>query len=231
MAAAAACSSSPPRTAASSTTTTTASRTSPPFVSAGPRDRGQVALTFHVSGDRALAIRMLDLLKTHQVPITAFIVGTWLDTNGDLISRFIDDGHELANHTLTHPAFSSLDRTAMTNEVTGCRDALLRLAGTGGRYFRPSGTANGTDDPGPTVLDVAQGAGYATVVGYDVDPADYQDPGASAIAHRTSDAVQPGSIVSLHFGHAGTIDALPDILAALESRSLGAVVVNQLLTA
>lgn len=174
---------------------------------------------------------MLDLLKAHNVTVTAFIVGTWLDTNGDLVKRFIDDGHELANHTLTHPAFSSLGRAAMSNEVTGCRDVLMRLAGTGGDYFRPSGTANGTDNPGPTVLDVAQAAGYATVVGYDVDPADYQDPGASAVARRTTDALQPGSIVSLHFGHEGTIDALPEILSTLDSRGLRAVVVNQLLSA
>ncbi|MEY2424020.1 MAG: hypothetical protein QOI95_4087 [Acidimicrobiaceae bacterium] len=172
---------------------------------------------------------MLDLLKARQVAVTAFIVGNWLDANGDLITRFVEDGHELANHTYTHPAFASLDRAAMANEVTGCRDILLRLAGTGGNYFRPSGTTNGIDDPGPTVIDVARSAGYSTVVGYDVDPADYQDPGASVIAQRTIDALQPGSIVSLHFGHAGTIDALPEILFALDARSLRPVVVNQLL--
>jgi peptidoglycan/xylan/chitin deacetylase (PgdA/CDA1 family) len=174
---------------------------------------------------------MLDLLKAHQAPVTAFIVGTWLDANGDLVRRFLDEGHELANHTFTHPAFSSLGHTAMTNEVTGCRDALLRLAGTGGTFFRPSGTANGIDNPGPAVLDVAKAAGYATVVGYDVDPADYQDPGAGAIARRTNDALQPGSIVSLHFGHAGTIDALPAIFSTLDARGLRAVAVHQLLSA
>src|SRR5437763_1461745 len=80
----------------------------------------------------------------------------------------------------------------MAKEITGCRDALVRLAGTGGTYFRPSGTANGTDSPGATVLDVAQRAGYATVIGYDVDPADYADPGAAAVERRTIDAIQPG---------------------------------------
>ena len=178
-----------------------------------------------------MAVRLLDVLKAHQVTITAFVVGAWLDTNGDLVTRFVDDGHELANHTLTHPAFSSLDRTAMTNEVTECRDALIRLAGTGGTYFRPSGTANGTDSPGEVVLDVAQRAGYPTVVGYDVDPADYQDPGPSEIVRRTGDAIQAGSIVSLHFGHPGTIEALPDIFNLLDARGLDAVVVKKLLAA
>jgi peptidoglycan/xylan/chitin deacetylase (PgdA/CDA1 family) len=118
----------------------------------------------------------------------------------------------------------------MVNEVTGCRDVLLRLAGQPGDYFRPSGTTNGTDDPAPAVLEASRAAGYAQVVGYDVDPADYQDPGAGAIVQRTLDALRPGSIVSLHFGHAGTIDALPDVFSALDARGLRPVSVHQLLS-
>ena len=164
--------------------------------------------------------------------ITAFMVGSWLKDNADLAARFVGDGHELANHTFTHPTqpgFASLDRAAMTSEVTRCRDALIRAAGSGGRFFRPSGTANGTDAPGSTVREVAQAAGYATIAGYDVDPSDYADPGARAVADRTIAAVQPGSIVSLHFGHAGTIDALPPILSALSTRGLKPVSLSALL--
>lgn len=234
--AAAACSTSSRGAASPSSTTappsTASSSEQPPlpsFVSAGPRDRQQVALTFHVSGDPGLAARLLDLLKAHATPITAFVVGNWLEANPALASRFVDEGHELANHTYTHPGFSSLTRDQMTSEVTRCRDALTRIAGHGGDYFRPSGTANGVDDPGPTVIEVASAAGYPQVVGYDVDPADYLDPGATTIAERTRAALQPGSIVSLHFGYAGTIDALPAVITALDSRGLHPVVVRELL--
>ena len=65
------------------------------------------------------------------------------------------------------------------------------------------------------MLDVAGEAGYRTVLGFDVDPHDYEDPGADAVAQRTLAAVGPGSIVSLHFGHPGTIAALPAILDGL----------------
>lgn len=174
---------------------------------------------------------MLDLLKDHQAAITAFIVGTWLEANPDLAPRFVGEGHEVANHTYTHPTFPSLARADMTSEVTQCRDVLGRLAGSGGDYFRPSGTTNGTDQPAQVVLDVAQAAGYATVVGFDVDPADYQDPGASSIVQHTLDVVQPGSIISLHFGHSGTLDALPQIFSTLSARGLRPVVVHQLLSA
>ena len=199
------------------------------FVSSGSRERPQVALTFHVSGERALALRMLDLLREGKVAITAFMVGNWLHDNQDLAARFLADGHELANHTYNHRTFPSLDRPTMTSEVELCRDVLQRLTGSGGSFFRPSGTSNGTDDPGDTVRAVAQAAGYTTVVGFDVDPSDYADPGARLVAERTVAQLQPGSIVSLHFGHAGTIDALPQILDALSARSLRPVGLSTLL--
>ena len=198
-------------------------------MSAGPRDRQQVALTFHVSGDAGLVARLLDLLHADQVPITAFMVGTWLDANRNLGMRFVNEGHEVANHTYTHPSFPTLSRDAMVNEVTGCRDAIRRLTGNAGRYFRPSGTANGTDEPAPAVFDAAAAGGYPIIVGYDVDPADYDDPGAAAVSKRTIDAMQAGSIVSLHFGHAGTIQALPSILAAVRQRGLVPVTMTSLL--
>lgn len=238
--AAAACSSSTQSSSSASSTSTPAPNTiststtaQPPnvtrFVSSGPRDRNQVALTFHVSGDRALAIRLLDLLRSDRVPITAFIVGTWLDENADLAARFLDDGHELANHTYTHLTFGSLSRPDMEREVTRCRDALQRAAGTTGAYFRPSGTSNGTDDPGATVHEVAHGSGYSTIAGYDVDPADYADPGSAAVVQRTLADVQRGSIVSLHFGHQGTIDALPQVVSGLAERQLQPIGLTALL--
>jgi peptidoglycan/xylan/chitin deacetylase (PgdA/CDA1 family) len=217
-------------TAASDTATTAPAAVPTGFVSAGRRDRPQVALTFHVSGERALAVRMLDLLRERKVAITIFMVGSWLHDNQDLAARFLDDGHELANHTYTHLTFPSLDRPTMTSEVERCRDELQRLTGSGGRFFRPSGTSNGTSDPGNTVREVAQAAGYATIVGFDVDPSDYADPGAPAVAARSIAGLRSGSIVSLHFGHAGTIDALPQILEALSARSLHAVGLTALLS-
>lgn len=178
-----------------------------------------------------MATTLLDLLRTRRVPITAFMVGTFVEQNADLVPRFVADGHELANHTYSHLTFAALPAAQMGAEVTRCRDALLHAAGTSGQLFRPSGTSNGTDAPSAAELDVITASGYSTVVGYDVDPADYADPGSGAVADRTLAAVQPGSIVSLHFGHQGTVDALPRILDTLSARGLQPVTTSTLLTA
>jgi peptidoglycan/xylan/chitin deacetylase (PgdA/CDA1 family) len=146
-----------------------------------------------------------------------------------MAKRIADGGHEFANHTYTHPSFLQLSRDAQLGEVIGCRDVLVRLTGGPGVAFRPSGTDDGTVSPGDQVLSVAGEAGYTTVLGFDVDPLDYDDPGAAAVTERTLAAVHPGAIVSLHFGHAGTVQAMPAILDGLEQRKLTPVTVSTLL--
>jgi peptidoglycan/xylan/chitin deacetylase (PgdA/CDA1 family) len=198
-------------------------------VSRADRSASGVALTFHTNGDPGLVTRLLHLVGARQAPVTLFVVGTWLDANPGFAPRLVAEGHELANHTYTHPSgFDQQPVAVMAEEITRCRDTLARLAGQPGRWFRPSGTVNGVDDPGPVVLAQAAAAGYPTVIGYDVDPADYADPGASAVIDRTLSAVRAGSIVSLHTGHQGTVDALPAILDGLASSRLRPVTVSDL---
>ena len=191
-----------------------------------------MALTFHTNGDPTLVSKLLDVVSERKVLITAFVVGVWLDANPSFARRLLDDGHELANHTRTHPSsFRTRSPAVMAAEIGGCRDTLVRLTGAAGRWFRPSGTANGVDDPGTVVESQAAALGYRTVVGYDVDPADYADPGAAAVRDRTLAKVRPGSIVSLHTGHAGTVEALPAILDGLHRDGLRPVTVATLLGA
>jgi len=222
-------------TATTGTSATTAAPTSTApvsparFVDHGPSTTKRVALTFHTNGDLTLAGQLLDVLARRNTVMTAFVVGNWLDANPTWGKKLVDAGHEVANHTYTHPAFLDLSRDAMLDEVVRCRDVLARDAGSPGRYFRPSGTDDGTATPPAVVLDVASHAGYATVLGFDVDPLDYTDPGADVVVQRTLATVGPGSIVSLHFGHAGTVAALPAILDGLEQRGLTPVTASTLL--
>ena len=67
------------------------------------------------------------------------------------------------------------------------------------------------------------------VVGYDIDPRDYEDPGATAVRDRVDQALHPGAIVSLHTGHRGTVDALDAVLTTIAGRGLAPVTVSTLL--
>lgn len=199
------------------------------FVSRGPSSSKSVALTFHTDGDLSLAAQLLAVLKAHQVTMTAFVVGKWLAANLDWGKRLVDGGHELANHTYSHLTFSKLSAAEMADEITKCRDVLTRAGGSPGAFFRPSGTVNGVDSPAAKVLAAAGAAGYPTVLGYDVDPMDYRDPGSKTASDRVASSIHPGAIVSLHFGHRGTIDALPAIIDNIRGQGLTIVPAGVLL--
>ena len=221
----------PPPTSTPTTTPPTTARPTGPaeFVATGPTTGPRVALTFHTDGDLGLVDQLLGVLSTRKVPITSFVVGQWLDANPTYAQRLVDGGHELANHTYTHPSFASLSPAAMADEITRCRDVLARLTGSGGKFFRPSGTGDGTQRPADAVLAAAGSAGYPVVLGFDVDPLDYDQPGPDVVVQRVLDRVKAGSIVSLHFGYAGTVTALPKILDGLAQRQLTPVTTSQLL--
>ncbi|MCA1845331.1 MAG: polysaccharide deacetylase family protein [Actinobacteria bacterium] len=195
------------------------------FVAHGPRDSGRVAFTFHGSGDPGLLHDLLAVAGRVAVPITVFAVGSWLDEHPDVAGTILGAGHELANHTYTHPALGQATATVVADEIVRCRDALARHAGSPGAWFRPSGL----EVPSALILAEAGRAGYRTVVGYDVDPLDYEDPPRATIVARATAGLRPGAVVSLHTGHANTVAAFEPMVAAARRQSLTPVLVRELL--
>ncbi|MFE9421354.1 polysaccharide deacetylase family protein [Kitasatospora sp. NPDC006697] len=190
----------------------------------GPRDRPQVALTFHGQGDPALATALLQAAEQRGAQLTVLAVGSWLDQQPQLARRILDGGHELGNHTQNHLDISAMSPDQAFAEITACADRLKALTGSIGRWFRPSEAQYATSQ----VKEQALRAGYEHLLSFDLDPRDYADPGADAVQRRILTAVKPGSIVALHMGHQGTVDALPAVLDALRERGLAAVTASRL---
>jgi peptidoglycan/xylan/chitin deacetylase (PgdA/CDA1 family) len=199
--------------------------TSGPDIVHGPRARQEVALTFHGQGPADLTRGVLDECDRVGAVVTVFAVGTWLAGDPALGRAVVEAGHELGNHTWSHQQMRQLDATAADREVARGAQALRAAVGTPGWWFRPSGTQRST----ARIRSAAVRAGYNRCVSYDVDPEDYLDPGAQLVRTRTRRAVRGGSVVSLHLGHAGTVEALPGILADLSSMGLHPVSLSTLL--
>lgn len=194
------------------------------FVRRGPATQ-RVALTFHTAGDPAIATAILEHAAAENVKLTFFVVGTWLEANPGMVEPIKNGGHDFGNHTWSHVDIKALGPDAMHAEIAKCADALQRETGSIARWFRPSQT----DIPTDAILAQAGSVGYATSVGYDVDPLDYQNPGATRIVSRVRASVQPGSIVSLHTLYQGTADAFAGIVAAIRAKGLEPVTVATLL--
>ncbi|MEE4545951.1 polysaccharide deacetylase family protein [Streptomyces sp. V4-01] len=198
----------------------------PDQIEHGPADRPLVALTFHGQGEPDLAEALLTEAERAGARLTVLAVGSWLDTYPQLARRVLDGGHELGNHTQTHADIGAMGAAAATAEIEGCAQRLRRLTGSRGRWFRPSQARLTT----PLVVRLARQAGYPHLLSYGVDPLDYTDPGAEPVRAAVARQAGPGSVVSLHFGHRGTVAALPGILDDLHRRGLRAVTTSELLT-
>src|SRR3954470_15449082 len=192
----------------------------------GPPTGPAVALTFHGAGDVSLARSLLAEAERAGATLTVLAVGTWVQAEPAIATRILDGGHELGNHTFHPLPMRQLSAAKTLDEIRRCADELRRLTGSSGKWFRPSGTPHATHQ----ILTAATTVGYRHSLSYDVDPRDYQDPGADAVVSRVLAQARPGSIVSLHLGHAGTVKALPAILDGLKGRGLKAVTTSALLS-
>jgi peptidoglycan/xylan/chitin deacetylase (PgdA/CDA1 family) len=197
-----------------------------PQVVHGPRHRSQVALTFHGQGPISMADALLAKAERAGARLTVLAVGTWLGQFPQIAERILRGGHDLGNHTMHHLAITTMDASGAYAEIAACAQRLRDLTGSTGRWFRPSQTRRST----PLIEREARRAGYETCVSYDVDSLDYTDPGPDAIVSAVLSSTRPGSIVSMHLGHSGTVTALPAILHGLASRGLRAVTLTDLLS-
>ncbi|RSM47333.1 polysaccharide deacetylase family protein [Amycolatopsis balhimycina DSM 5908] len=215
---------SPPPSSSTAASTSAAPSGPATEVAHATSGRPEIALTFHGAGDPRITRQVLDLIRQHDAHITVLAVGTWLAEHPDAARMVRDGGHELGNHTWSHPALAGYKPEPMLAEIQRCRDKLAEVTGTPGTFFRQSQGQHAT----PQELVEAGRAGYARVLSYDVDSLDWKDPGPAAIRSAVAQA-RAGSVVSMHLGHAGTVAALPGILTDLRERGLTPVTATELL--
>ncbi|MER6596026.1 polysaccharide deacetylase family protein [Micromonospora purpureochromogenes] len=177
----------------------------------------EVALTFDDGPNPQYTPQVLEILRQFHVRATFCVVGENAQAHPDLIQAIVADGHTLCNHTWQHdvqlgqrsPATIRADllRTnqAIHDAVPDAPIAWYRQPG--GAWTYP-------------VVSVAQELGM-TSLHWNVDPSDWEVPGAARIATQVTRGVGPGSIVLLHDAggdRQGTVDALRHILPDLTSR-------------
>ncbi|HKQ79968.1 MAG TPA: glycosyltransferase [Blastocatellia bacterium] len=199
---------------------------------------GLVALTFDDGPDPVWTPRILDILKQARVPASFFIIGQNGQANPKLVKRVVADGHEIGNHSFTHPNLGEIPGRLTDLELNATQRLIESLTGRSTRLFRPPyfGDAEPTtpDEIEPVMR--AERLGYLTI-GLHVDPDDWTLPGANEIAERTIAGVTSpdpdlrGQVVLLHDGggdRAQTVEALPGLIRELRARGYKFVTVSEL---
>lgn len=179
-----------------------------------------VALSFDDGPSEPYTGRVLDVLDAHGVKATFFVIGDNVRKNPALVKRMVDAGHELGNHSQTHPwVFKMLFRT-IREDIEQCQREIEKAAGYRPGFFRqPVGLNN------PSVMKVLENTGMS-MVGWQCRAYDGFRVSREKVAARILGGVRPGGIILLHDGCDGvldcdrtpTIEALGDIIPALKSR-------------
>ena len=174
-----------------------------------------VALTFDAGASAEPAVQILDTLQAADVQVTFFLTGAWIEAHPELVKRMVADGHELANHTFTHPDLTTLSVEQIVAELERTEAALSAVLGPEVSirpYARPPFGALDT-----TVIDTFHAAGYLPIM-WTLDSLDSvgEPKSAAFLADRISAGLPPeqlsGAIILAHVGSASTAEALPEIL-------------------
>ena len=199
----------------------------------GSNQDGAVALTFDDGPDPEWTPAILDILKARGVKATFFVVGSEAERHPEIIRRIVAEGHEIGNHTFTHPNLAEAPPALVRLELNATERLIESLTGRSTTLFRPPYNA----DSRPANLrelmpvEIAQSLGYMTIL-ENVDPRDWQKPKKNRLVERVKTELPRGNIVLLHDGggdRSATVAALPAILDYLKERGNRVVLISDLL--
>jgi peptidoglycan/xylan/chitin deacetylase (PgdA/CDA1 family) len=174
-----------------------------------------VALTFDAGAEAGTAApQVIQILRERGIHATFFLSGSWVLKYPSLAGEILADGHEIANHSLTHPQLTDLSDNQIVFELDYTDQVVSDTLGIHTRpYFRPPFGARNR-----RVLDVAAASGFRSVY-WTLDSGDWlprATPGA--VAEKVLRFAQPGDIVVEHVASDATANALPTILDIFEER-------------
>ena len=192
----------------------------------GPEGKDKrVALTFDDGPNAMYTPALLTELKRYNAHATFFIVGKMAEKYPEQLLAIMAQGHELANHSYTHPNMTKLTRQEIIAEVLRTRAAIKEIAGQQTYLFRPPG-----GDIDPFVTRQLRALDY-NIVYWDVNAGEYRKaPTPAAQAAQIMAHVQSGSIILMHNGVIdGTLNFLPMLLEELTKAGYSCVTVSELM--
>ena len=188
-------------------------------------DGPYIALTFDDGPSAKLTPKLLDLLAAHHIKVTFFLIGENVAENPQIVAREVREGHEVANHSWSHPNFGKMGDDAVRSQIKRTNDAIETAAGVRPTLLRPPyGSITARQKKW-----INQEFDYNIAL-WDVDPLDWRRPGPNVVCARIVRNTRAGSIVLAHDIHPGTIEAMPCVLKELEAKGFKFVTVSELIS-
>ncbi len=182
-----------------------------------------VALSFDATWGTDLTDEILAILKQNGVRTTFFLAGYWIDKHPEYVVKIASHGHEIGNHSYSHPHMNTLTSAGVIQELERNAEMIRDLVGEQPRLFRPPfGEYNNT------VIQAASSIGYTTIQ-WSVDSLDWKNSTSDQIYARVMSQIKPGDIVLFHNAAPGTPQAIRRIIPDLFAQGYSIVPVSELL--
>jgi len=191
-------------------------------VHSGPTGSKMIALTFD-DGPNERTIETLDILSRYGVPATFFLVGFRAEAQPNLVKAICDAGHEIENHTYSHPNLTTLTTREAEIELAKCNAVIRAITGKACKYFRPPG---GHSDEA-----TKQAAAHYGLIGvyWTVNCSPWEGQSHVMLATNVIANATDGGIILMHNGEPATLAALPTIITELRAKGFRFVTIADLL--
>ncbi|GAA5081510.1 polysaccharide deacetylase family protein [Roseibacterium beibuensis] len=183
-----------------------------------------VALTFDDGPHPRLTPQLLDILRAANVRATFYMIGRNVARYPQLVARVAAEGHEIGNHTWSHPSLYGRSDAGVLNEIDRTSLAIQDAVGRPPVTMRP---------PYGNFYDRQRLMLYAErnmpTVLWSVDPQDWRRPGSSVVRQRIVGSAHPGAVVLAHDIHGPTVRAMPSTIDGLSARGFRFLTVSELI--
>ena len=185
----------------------------------------KIAISFDAAWGADDTDELLSILKENDVKTTFFMCGYWVEKYPDKVKLIYEAGHDLGNHSSTHPHMSRLSKEQIADELRKCHNEVKELTGYEMDLFRPP-----FGEYTNSVIETAEECGYYTIQ-WDVDSLDWKEYGVESEINQVLNHkhLGSGSIILFHNDAKYTPQALDRIIKGLKEKGYEIVPISELI--
>lgn len=193
-----------------------------------PTRRKAIAVTFDDGPNPLYTPQVLEIFRSARAKATFFMIGCQMELHPEVVKAAYAEGHEIANHSFTHPFMTELHKLEARDELVQTDELIQRLTGDKPKVFRPP-----YFDQNDMVLNLSVSLGYHMIGALNSEATDWEMPGVGHILDKTREQVKPGSILLFHDGfddRSQTIEAVSILVPELTAQGYELVTVSELIS-
>jgi peptidoglycan/xylan/chitin deacetylase (PgdA/CDA1 family) len=186
-----------------------------------------VAITFDDGPNPIYTPQVLEIFANVEGKATFFMIGEQMEKNPEVVKEVAEQGHEIGNHTFSHPKLSELTPADCLAEMERNEQIIRELTGQSPVVFRPPYLDYNHD-----TISIVESKGYSMIGALNLESQDWEQPGVEHILSASRKSVRNGSILIFHDGYGDrsqTIQAVKKLVSELKSQGYQLLTVSELL--